>query len=128
MTDIECTSTGPVSGKVILFEWDIVRNELIPNILSERIGYLKLYQKKNSFFVPNTNVHSLPRSCSGVLVAFCEESVSETKPDSITNVKWKLGMLLSHAWHATAVIEITLVSKFETLHKHILFLSNNQHL
>ena len=48
MTDIECTSTGPVSGKVILFEWDIVGNELIPNLMTERIGYLKFFQKKNS--------------------------------------------------------------------------------
>lgn len=45
-----------------------------------------------------------------MLVAFCDNMVSETKEDSIMGVKWKLGMLLSHAWHATTIVQISLVS------------------
>jgi hypothetical protein len=111
--DIDNISSGPVSGKVILFEWNCSENTLSPHLINGRKSYLDLRKKKNSgnsFFVPNTNVHSLPKGCLGVLVAFCDKAVSETKEDSIMGVEWKLGMLLSHAWHATTIVQISLVS------------------
>ena len=43
------------------------------------LGSQKEKNPRNPFFVPNSNVNSLPKGCKGVLVAFCDKMVSETK-------------------------------------------------
>lgn len=54
------------------------------------------------FFIDNTNLHSVPRNCTGILVAFCSSHVPNGNEEQH---KWRLGIILLHTIERTIIFE-----------------------
>lgn len=93
----------PVSGKAILFTSTSCGGKLTPTVLTRRIPILSLQDKKELYFVTNTNLNQ--QCCSGVLVAFCENRCIDNDSSTVLESIWKLGVLLIHEYKRTMIVE-----------------------
>lgn len=67
-----------------------------------KVNYANSNNNRRIFFVDNTNLHSVPRNCTGILVAFCCSYVANGSEE---RYKWRLGIILLHTIERTIIFE-----------------------
>ena len=113
----------PVAGTSLLFSHKVLcgRNFLQPLIISSRIPYIALHHGPEApYYMDNSNLHSLPANCTGVLVAYsCSAGrlKGSSRPDEVLKATWRQGVIvLYHSLSTTVLLTRTLEHHCVSLH------------
>lgn len=132
--------TSPVAGTSLLFSHKVLlqRNCLQLLMISSRIPYIALHGPEAPYYLDNSNLHSLPANCTGVLVPYSCSAVGgrlkgSSCPDEVLKATWRQGVIVYHSLSTIVLLTRTLEHHCVSLHNSCLYVyciikrSNNFH-